>query len=188
MSRTSFTAACEIDYGAMDRINAALRGMPEKTAGRALRNGFRAYTKLLKKTVESMAPMGRTSATEKVRGVERPNPHIKDNIATTVKGYRRGTLIWAAVGVKEIPGSYYTPHWYLRWVEFGHDVKRRATGPEMALLVSRGEQRKKNMTIRIGRVPGKFFLRTATAATEGWLTRFVEEALERQIQKEFPSG
>lgn len=188
MSRTSFKAACEIDYGAMDRINAALREMPEKTAGRALRNGFRAYTKLLRKTVESMAPMGSHRATEKVRGVERPNPHIKENIATTVKGYRRGTLIWAAVGVKEVPGSYVTPHWYLRWVEFGHDVKRRATGPEMSLLVSRGEPRRKNMTIRTGRVPGKFFLRTATAATESWLLRYVEEALEKQIAKEFPNG
>ena len=161
--------------------------LPKDMAQKSLRNAFRKWTTMTKKVVAASAPYGRSGATEFVRGEKRPNVHIKNNIATKVKGYSKGTLIWAAVGVKEVRGTYVTPHWYLRWVEFGHDVKRKATMNEKMLLKSRGERIRKNTTIKIGHVKGQHFIAKAVTVCSPRLVPMVEDAIADQVLKEWGS-
>jgi hypothetical protein len=184
MSRNSFTALVEIDGAEIEMLNRKLRRLGDDLAPKALRNGFRKWTTLCKRTAKTLAPRGPSRPTEKVRGTERPNPHISDFITTKVKGYSKGRVVWAAVGVKEIRGSYATPHWYLRWVEFGHKIKRRATQAEQILLKSRGNEKKKEYSrITIGEVRGTFFLRKTLSMCEPRLVPAVEDAIAAQIEK-----
>lgn len=185
MSSNAFVAVLEINGADIESVNRKLKALGTDRAQKAMRNGFRKWTSRVKSAAKSIAPYGSASATEKVRGEVRPNPHIRDFIATKVKGFSRGTVVWAAVGVSEIRGSYATPHWYLRWVEFGHEIKRRATEEEAIRMVTRGERRRKNMTRTIGRVPGRFFLRSAAMATEPLLIPIMEQAIADQVAKEW---
>ncbi len=186
MSRNSFTALVEIDGAEIETINRKLKRLGDDLAPKALKGGFRRWTTLCKRTARNLAPRGRDSATERVRGQERPNVHIADFIATKVKGYSKGRVVWAAVGVKEIRGSYATPHWYLRWVEFGHKIKRAATMPEQILLKSRGNEKKKDYSrVVIGEVKGAFFLRKTLQICEPKLIPAIEDAIAAQIAKQW---
>jgi hypothetical protein len=189
MSRNAFAVTAEIDGAEIEDLNRRLRRLSVDRAGKAMKNGFRTWGKRYRQAVMALAPYGRSSPTEVVRGEVRPNPHIRDMIAVKVRGYRKGEVIWAAVGVKEVPGSYTTPHWYLRWVEFGHVIKRKSTEAEAILLKSRGYTRKKEYgTIAIGNVPGKFFMAKALVQTQHLLLPMVEDALASQIEKEMTRG
>ena len=188
MSRNSFTAVVEVNGADIELVNRKLKALGTHRAGNAMRSAFRKWTKRVASMVKASAPYGRSAATEKVRGLERPNPHIRDFVTTKVKGYSKGTVVWAAVGVKEIRGSYMTPHWYLRWVEFGHEIKRKATMEESIRLVTRGERKRKNMTMSIGRVTGRHFLRSAAIAAEVLLIPIVEQAVADQVEKEMSGG
>ena len=128
-----FAVAAEIDSAAVRRINSALLNLSQKEAGLAMRRGFTKWGRFARATLAAAAPMGRATATEFVRGSVRPNVHLKFNVQAKVKGFRQGLVQWVAVGIKEIPGSYLTPHWYLRWVEYGHLIVR---------AVAEGEPRK----------------------------------------------
>lgn len=178
-----FAVAAEIDDAAVRRINSALLNLSQHEAGKAMRRGFGKWSKVAKRTVEAMAPLGRMAATEKVRGSERPNVHLKFSAHAKVKGYRKGLVQWVAVGIKEIAGSYLTPHWYLRWVENGHAIKRRSTNEEMIRAVSRGERRTRNMKTTTGRVAPNPFMRRAAMASlplaEGFIVAEVEKALRK---------
>lgn len=116
--------AAHIDAEAVKRINSALLNLGQKEAGLAMRRGFTKWSRFAKAALAAAAPMGRETATEYVRGSVRPNVHLKFNVHTRVRGFRKGLVQWVAVGIKEIPGSYLTPHWYLRWVENGHLIVR----------------------------------------------------------------
>lgn len=185
MSSNAFVAVLEVDGADIEAVNRKLKALGTDRAAKAMRNGFRKWTGRVKSAAKAIAPYGRNSATEKVRGESRPNPHIRDFITTKVKGYSKGRVVWASVGVSEIRGSYATPHWYLRWVEFGHEIKRRATEQEALRMVTRGERKRKNMTVRIGHVPGRFFLRSAAMATEPLLIPIMDQAIADQIAKEW---
>lgn len=186
MSSNAFRVAVEIDGGDIDRINRKLSHLAVPTATKAMKNGFRAWFKKVRATARQLAPFGEAAATEKVRGKLQPNPHIRDNLTYSVKGYSKGRVVWGALGVKEIRGSYMTPHWYLRWVEFGHDVKRAATAPEQMLLKSRGERRYK--TITTGKVRGRFFIRRAYEANAYSLIPIMDQAIADQVLKEWGNG
>jgi hypothetical protein len=189
MSSNVFKVAAEIDGAEIEELNRKLRRISVERAGKAMKSGFRTWGKRYAQAVVALAPYGRPNPTERVRGQERPNPHIRDMITVKVRGYRKGEVIWAAVGVKEVPGSYTTPHWYLRWVEFGHAIKRKSTEAEAILLKSRGYTRKKEYgTITIGKVPGKFFMARALTQTQHLLLPMVEDALARQLEKEMTHG
>lgn len=188
MSRNSFTAVVEVNGADIELVNRKLKALGTERAGKAMKSGFRKWTKKVANTVKMVAPLGNMRPTEKVRGEIRPNPHIRDFITTKVKGYSKGTVVWAAVGVKEIRGSYTTPHWYLRWVEFGHELKRRATAEESIRLVARGERRSRNMKMTVGRVRGKFFMRKAAIMAEVYLLPIMEQAIADQVEKEMSGG
>ncbi len=184
MSSNSFKMVMEVDGPNVERINAALRRLAQKDATKAIKNGFREWTRVVKKSVIALAPRGRPSKTERVRGEVRPNPHLKANVTTKVKGYSKGQLVWAAVGIKDQKGTYNTPHWYARWVEFGHVLTRRATKEEEIRKFSRGAIKKKERqrTI-IGRVAGKFFISKAYAINEIRLMPIMEEHIARMVAK-----
>lgn len=186
MSSNAFKVAVEIDGGDIDRINRKLSQLAIPTATKAMKNGFRTWFKKVRATAKQLAPMGDNKPTEMVRGQMKPNPHIRDNLTYSVKGYSKGRVVWGALGVKEIRGSYMTPHWYLRWVEFGHEVKRAATVNEQMLLKSRGERRFK--TIRVGRVPGRYFIRRAYEANAYALLPIMDQAIADQVLKEWGNG
>jgi len=84
--RASFGLVVELDAKAIEAVNARLRTLGGEGATRAMRNGFRRWTKVAQKAVEAAAPFGRTSSVETVRGAERPNVHLKFAVATKVKG------------------------------------------------------------------------------------------------------
>lgn len=157
--RGSFAMIVELDRDAVRRINARLLELSEVDARNAMRRGFGKWTRAAKKIVEANAPFGRSNPTETIRGSARPNVHLKFNAATKVRGYRKGLVQWAAVGIKEITGSYLTPHWYLGWVERGHALARRATAGERAYAISRGETPKTAGRKVYGRVPPNPFMR-----------------------------
>lgn len=186
MSRNTFKIAVEVDGADIESVNRKLSRLPDPLGSRAMKNGFREFFKRVRATARGLAPKGRPTATEKVRGEVKPNPHIRNFLAYTVRGYRRGTVVWAAFGVREKRGSYETPHWYLRWVEFGHDIKRAATEEEQIRLAARGERRYK--TIKIGSVKGQFFIRRSYEANAGALIPIMEQKIADQIAKEFGNG
>jgi hypothetical protein len=181
--RASFGLVVELDAKAIEAVNARLRTLGGEGATRAMRNGFRRWTKVAQKAVEAAAPFGRTSSVETVRGAERPNVHLKFAVATKVKGYSKGQVVWAGVGIKEIAGSYLTPHWYLRWVEFGHDIKRRSTDEERRMLLARGESAKLAKFRTIGKVKGSFFLTKTLKVVEPLAVPMLEEAIEREVSR-----
>jgi hypothetical protein len=185
MSGNAFKVAVEINYGDIDAVNRKLSKLAVPASTRAMKSGFRQWFKGVRSTAKALAPYGDTRAMETVRGQKRPNPHIRDHIAYTVRGYSKGRVVWGALGVKERRGSYDTPHWYLRWVEFGHEIKRRATQNEAMLLKSRGERR---MTMTIGRVLGKRFIERAYQANATRLLPIMEDAIAREVLKEWSNG
>ena len=178
-----FAVAAEIDDKAVERINRALLNLGQKEAQKAMRRGFGKWSKVAKTMVAAMAPMGRMTSTERVRGAERPNVHLKFSAHSKVKGYRQGLVTWVAVGIKEIPGSYLTPHWYLRWVENGHAIKRRATEEETIRMVLRGERKTKNMKKVVGRVAPNPFMRRAAAAAVPLAENYLMSEIEKEIAK-----
>lgn len=183
--RNGFRLIVEIDGAEIEAVNRKLKALGDVRAANAMRNGFRKWTKRVATIAKAMIPQGKAAPTEKVRGEVRPNPHIRDFVTTKVVGYSRGKVIWAAVGVKELRGSYATPHWYLRWVELGHDLKRAATDEERIRLVTRGERRRKTMTVKVGEVAGRFYLRRAGIAAEPYLLPIMEQAIADQVLKDW---
>lgn len=119
-----FAVAVEMDMADLRRANSALLKLPVELSQKALRNSFRKWARGTKAAVAAAAPFGDPSPTEWVRGTKRPNPHLKLNVSSKMKTFQRQLVQWVAVGIKEISGSYLTPHWYLRWVERGHSVYR----------------------------------------------------------------
>jgi hypothetical protein len=184
MSSNNFKALVEIDGADIEQVNRYLRRLKTETASKALKRGIRNWTNLGKKTAKALAPVGPNRPTEKVRGTERPNPHIKDFVFTKVKGYSKGQIIWGSIGVKEIKGSYATPHWYLRWVEFGHAIKRRSTEAEAILLKSRGATKAEYSKITIGQVRGTFFLTKALASISPRLLPIMQESIAKELAQE----
>jgi hypothetical protein len=183
--RGSLVVRADIDGAAIDAINARLKALDKEGASAAMKSGFRKWSNVTKRVVAANAPFGKSKATEKIRGVIRPNVHLKWNVTTKVKGYAQGKVVWAAIGIKEIRGSYLTPHWYLRWVEYGHEVKRGATAQEQILLKSRGYERKKEYSrITVGRVRPNPFLRRSLGETRPLLFPIMREAIQKQLEKE----
>jgi len=177
--RGSFATIVELDKDAVRRINAALLSLPTKEASLAMRRGFGKWTRTVKKVVEANAPFGRATATEKIRGDIRPNVHLKFSAATKIKGYSRGLVVWAAVGIKEIRGSYLTPHWYLGWVERGHAIKRGASTLEYEARIKRGAKKKEASKTTVGHVrPNPFIRRSAQASMQ-----FAGPMIEAEVQK-----
>ena len=181
-SNRKFAVAAEIDGAAVRAINSALLRIGKEDAQKAMRRGFSKWGSATKRMLAAAAPMGRTASTERVRGAVRPNVHLKFNAATRAKGYRKGLVQWIAVGIKEIRGSYLTPHWYLRWVENGHNIVRRATAEEELRARTRGESPKLARRKTIGRVaPNPFVRRTATVALSQ-VDRFLMPEIEKAVK------
>lgn len=185
MSSNRFRVEVQLDDKALSLVNKRLRALGEKNAGLAMRRAFRKWTTLGKKTMAALAPMGRPGPTEKVRGVVRPNPHIKKSIGTKVKGWRKGQVVWAAIGVKEIPRSYVTPHWYSRWVEFGHDIKVAAGQPIEQARIARGETRRKAIraTVTVGKVRGRYFMTRTLQAVSPQLIPMLNAEIDKEAEK-----
>jgi hypothetical protein len=188
MSSNKFTVLCEVSGRDIDAVNARLKDLGRDGAAKAMKSGFRKWTNFAKKLMVANAPFGRPGASEKVRGQSRINVHIRNNVATKVKGFSKGRVVWAAVGIKEKRGTYDTPHWYLRWVEFGHQLKRKPTTNEASLLKSRGEIIKKNTTIKYGHVKGSHFMQRTLNMAEMRLLPMLNEAIDKQIDKEIGRG
>lgn len=195
MSSNAFKVAVQIDGEELDRVNRYLSRMAVPAATKAMKSGFRAWFKKVRATAKQLAPFGVNKATEKVRGQEKPNPHVRDNLTYKVIGYSKGRVVWGALGVKEIRGSYMTPHWYLRWIEFGHDIRRKPyegyveMGSQAVLSPYTGEvrryKRRKFTTAKVGRVPGQFFIRRAYEANVYSLLPLMQEAISAQMLKEW---
>lgn len=124
-----FATAVEIDQAQLQRVNSALLKIPSDFSRIAIRNAFRKWARGTKAAVSAAAPLGPVTPTEWVRGLRRPNPHLKFSVAAKMKTYQRDLVQWVGVGIKEVKGSYLTPHWYLRWVERGHSTFRRIGTP-----------------------------------------------------------
>lgn len=128
MSRKAFDIAATIDEQSLKALNARLRKLEKQDAQAAIKKGFRKWTRTARKVVRALAP----------RKSNNPQGgHIVNSITTRMKGYQRGQIQWAAVGVKEVRGSRDTPHWYLPWVEDGHAIRRRRRGPQVGYSVGR---------------------------------------------------
>lgn len=183
MSSNRFSLLCEVSGRDIDAINARLKDLGRDGATRAMKTGFRKWTSFAKKLMVANAPTGRPSATEMVRGQKRLNVHIRNNIATKVKGFAKGRVVWAAVGIKEKRGTYDTPHWYLRWVEFGHDLKRKPTRNEAMLLKSRGEILRKSSTFKYGHVKGSHFMQRTMNMAEMRLVPMLSDAIDKEIAR-----
>jgi hypothetical protein len=188
MSSNKFTLLCEVSGRDIDAINARLKDLGRDGAARAMKSGFRKWTTFAKKLMVANAPYGRSSASELVRGQQRINVHIRNNVATKVKGFSKGRVVWAAVGIKEKRGTYDTPHWYLRWVEFGHSLKRKPTTNEAMLMKSRGEIIRKNTTVKYGHVKGSHFMQRTMNMAEMRLVPMMHEAIDKEIDKEIGRG
>ena len=175
-SSNSFRVEVTLDEASLKRTNLRLKALGEKHAGLAMRRGFRKWTTLGKKTMASFAPYGRSRSVETVRGQPRPNPHIRNAVAAKVKGWRKGQVVWAAIGIREIPRSYATPHWYARWVEFGHAIKVRPSEGVMAMRRARGETRRSAIgaSVQVGTVRGSFFMTRTLAAIAPKLVPLLE--------------
>lgn len=183
--RGSLAVRAEIDGAAIDAINKRLAALEKDGAAKAMRNGFRKWGNITKKVVQANAPFGKAKATEKIRGVVRPNVHLKWNVITKVKGYAQGKVVWLAIGIKEIRGSYLTPHWYLRWIEYGHEVKRAASKYEQIVLKARGYEKKKEYSkVSVGRVAPNPFLRRSLGETRALLFPIMRQAIAKQLEEE----
>jgi hypothetical protein len=89
------------------------------------------------------------------------------------------TIVWAAIGIKEIKGSYLTPHWYLGWVERGHAIKRGASTLEYEARIKRGAKKKEASKTTVGHVrPNPFIRRSAQASMQ-----FAGPMIEAEVQK-----
>ena len=99
--RNSFRMIVELDKKSVDEVNRRLKALGTVGAGRAMKNGFRRWSSIARKTVAAGAPMGRMTGTETIRGQVRPNVHLKFNVATKIKGYSKGLVVWAAIGIKD---------------------------------------------------------------------------------------
>lgn len=168
---------------AVQRINAVLLSLPTKEAGNAMRRGFGKWTRAARKVVEANAPFGRATATEQVRGAVRPNVHLKFSGATKVKGYNKGLVVWAAVGIREIPGSYLTPHWYLRWVERGHAIKRAASKGEYEARIKRGDKKKDASKTTVGHVRPNPFIRRSAVQSLSLAAPLIEAEVQKAIER-----
>ncbi len=181
--RGSFALIVELDQNTVREVNHRLMMLGKEGGSRAMRNGFRRWTTHARKFIAKSMPMGRTSATEMVRGEVKANVHLKFNVTTRIKGYSKGLLVWAGIGIKEIRGSYLTPHWYMRWVEHGHDMKRRATDIEKGLMDSRGHKVGKNTTVTVARARGaKVFTRALPIVTP-MVVPMLTEAVNKEIER-----
>lgn len=185
MSSNKFRVEVQLDDKALSLVNKRLRALGDKNAGLAMRRAFRKWTTLGKKTMASLAPMGRPGPTEKVRGAERPNPHIKKAVASKVKGWRKGQVVWAAIGIREIPRSYVTPHWYARWVEFGHDIKRAPGQAVEQARRARGETRRSAIraTVTVGKVRGRYFMTRTLQAVSPQLIPMLDAEIDKEAEK-----
>lgn len=182
--RNSFNISAEVNGADIELVNRELKRLATPYATEAMKAGFRKYTTRVAKVAKTLAPFGNAAASEKVRGVERPNPHIRNHITTKVRGYSQGKVVWAAVGVKEKRGSYETPHWYLRWVEFGHKIRRKATAEEQLRAKTRGATKKKEYGFTtIGSVKGSLFLRRASQMAAPYLLNDIQDAVAKVILK-----
>ena len=183
--RSKLAISVELDDAIVREINKRLSRLEGEGATKAMRNGFRRWTTAVRRVVAKEAPMGRLASTEKVRGATRPNVHLKFNVTTRIRGYSRGRVVWAAVGIKEIRGTYLTPHWYLRWVEYGHDIRRAATQREQAYAKARGAVRKREYGyVKTGRVEANPFLWRSFGMTRSLLLPMVVKAVDDQLEKE----
>lgn len=183
-SSNKFRVEVTLDQTAFTQVNRRLRALGEKHASLAMRRAFRKWTTLGKKTMSALAPYGRRGSTEVVRGQVRPNPHIRDAVASKVKGWRKGQVVWAGIGIREIPRSYATPHWYARWVEFGHALKRRPSEGTMALRAARGERNVRS-TVTVGKVQGRFFMTKTLSAISGRVVPMLEAEIDKEVEKIF---
>lgn len=182
--RNSFNISAEVNGADIEEVNRRLRRLQGPYATEAMKTGFRSYTTRVAKLAKPLAPFGKATATEKVRGTERPNPHIRNHITTKVSGYSQGRVVWAAIGIKEKRGTYDTPHWYVRWVEFGHRIRRKATTEEQIRAKSRGETRKKEYAFKtVGTVKGAFFLKRASEMASPYLLIDMQNAIAKVIEK-----
>ena len=181
--RNSFRMIVELDKKSVDEVNRRLKALGTVGAGRAMKNGFRKWSAIARKTVAASAPMGRMTGTETIRGVVRPNVHLKFAVATKIKGYSKGLVMWAAIGIKEIRGSYLTPHWYLRWVEYGHLLKRKATMIERNMIEARGGNGGKGAKMTVGKVIGKFFFTRAIPRVTPLVVPILSEAIDKEIAR-----
>jgi hypothetical protein len=181
--RGSFAVVLTLDEAEVRRINSRLLQLPQKEAARAMRRGFGKWSRVAKRLVEANAPFGRSNATEMIRGQPRPNVHLKFAAGTRIKGYSRGLVVWAAVGIKEIRGSYLTPHWYLGWVERGHAIRRRATALEYEARVKRGETKKTAGKTTVGHVRPNPFIRRSAAQSLGLVAPLLEAEVAKEIAR-----
>jgi hypothetical protein len=184
MSRANFGFVVELNHADIDRVNAKLRVLSDETAVKSLRNGMRAWLKVAKRTLAANTPRSRHGATESYRGSRVANVHIQDNLVTKVKGWKNGRIQWAALGVKQVKGSIITPHWYLRWVEFGHDIKGAYSKEENIRRGTRGDRIRKTDRKVIGKVPGKFFITKTYAAVSPLVAPLIEKAIDKQVKKD----
>lgn len=184
-SSNRFRVEVELDEKELRRVNLALRSLGEREGPLAMRRAFRKWTNAGKKTMAALAPYGRTSSTEKVRGQARPNPHIRDAVTAKVKGWRKGQILWAAIGIREIPRSYATPHWYSRWVEFGHALKRAPSPEMMAMRRARGAIRRREVraAVTVGKVPGQFFMTRTLKTISPMIVPMLDVEIEKGIRK-----
>lgn len=182
--RNSFNISAEVNHADIELVNRELKRLATPYAAEAMKSGFRVYTRRVAKLATGLAPFGRPNPQEKVRGQIRPNPHIRNHITTKVAGYSQGRVVWAATGIKEKRGTYETPHWYVRWVEFGHRVRRKASAEEQLRARTRGETRKKEYGFRtVGTVKGAFFLQRAAQMASPYLLNDIQDAVAKVILK-----
>ena len=184
MSRANFGFVVELNHADIDRVNAKLRVLSDETAVKSLRNGMRAWLKVAKRTLAANTPRSRHGATESYRASRVPNVHIQDNLVTKVKGWKQGRIQWAALGVKQVKGSIITPHWYLRWVEFGHDIKATYSNEENIRRGTRGDRVRKSDRKVVGKVPGRFFITKTYKAVSPLVVPLIEKAIDKQIKKD----
>jgi len=154
MSRKAFDISAEIDQQSLDALNARLRKLEKQDAQTAIRKGFRQWTRTARKVVRAVAPP---------KSKKREGGHIVSSITTRIKGYQRGQIQWAAVGVKEKRMSRDTPHWYLPWIENGHAIRRKRRGPQ------------------VGYVLGRKFIRRSAQILAPMLVPMVERALREVL-------
>jgi hypothetical protein len=166
-----FAVAVEIDAATVQRLNAALLKLPADLSQKAIRRSFQKWSRGVKAKVAAAAPFGKAKPTERVRGVDRPNPHLKLNVSSKIKTYKKELVQWVAVGIREIPGSYLTPHWYLRWVERGHSTYRRIGRIPRKIRGPMGMVKPSDWEIRVREWEGKNAAEIAAARKDGTISR-----------------
>ena len=129
-SSPKFVLAVKVDENDLRAVNARLESLATTDARKAIRRGFRRWMTEAKRVAKSLAPAKSKGSTVRVRGETMPNTHLRTSIVSRTRGYSRGAVQWAAVGVKS--GHNYPPDWYLYWVEYGHAIRRRRRGRALA--------------------------------------------------------